>query len=95
MLAEAIADELKTLGATDVHVSQGFPLIQLLQLPVGIAFGLMIDVALKLIEPIAVVNYGAAVAYCLLGILLVGVGVWLEFVANVVMLVDEGGGSRA
>lgn len=53
-------------------------------------FGLMIDLTSLCIEGIAAPNYGVQWAYCIVGIVLVGMGVSFEVVANIVTLAGEG-----
>lgn len=64
--------------------------IQLLQLPVALVFGGLTDVAVWAIGGITCPNYGVQWLLCLLGILLVGVGVSFEVTANVITLAGEG-----
>lgn len=63
---------------------------RLLQIPVSTVFGLMIDLTSLCIEGIAAPNYGVQWAYCIVGIVLVGMGVSFEVVANIVTLAGEG-----
>ncbi|CDE72579.1 integral membrane protein [Acidaminococcus sp. CAG:917] len=53
-------------------------------------FGLMIDLTSHCIEGTAAPNYGVQWAYCIVGIVLVGMGVSFEVVANIVTLAGEG-----
>lgn len=64
--------------------------IQLLQLPLGIVFGALIDVALWCIRDVTATNYLTSWALCLAGIVLMGIGVACEVVANLIMLAGEG-----
>lgn len=67
-----------------------YKIIQLLQLPVAIAVGYMIDYALLMTSSIMPSTYWQQWLLCLFGILLVAVGVSLEVMANEVMLSGEG-----
>lgn len=69
---------------------KNYPLIQLLQLPVGIAFGFAIDIALWLISWWEPSSYFEAVLGCLLGVLVVAFGVACEVVADGIPLCGEG-----
>ena len=65
--------------------------IQLLQIPVSVAFGYFIDFSMDYIffwvNP---QNYIQAIIYLLIGCLILGFGVYMEVFANVVMLPGEG-----
>ncbi len=63
---------------------------QLLQLPAVILFGLMIDVCGILIQGIIYTNYFQQWILCLIGILLVGLGVSIEVTAGLVTTAGEG-----
>ena len=64
--------------------------IQLLQLPVALLFGWSIDLALWLIKGVAPERYLSRWLICLLGILLVAIGVACEVIGDVVTLAGEG-----
>lgn len=64
--------------------------VQLMQLPVAFAFGYMTDFACWCIADVPCPNYLMQVVWCLVGIVLVGVGVAFEVVAGVVTLAGEG-----
>ena len=59
-------------------------------LPVAFAFGYMTDFACWCIADVPCPNYLMQVVWCLVGIVLVGVGVAFEVVAGVVTLAGEG-----
>ena len=63
---------------------------QLMQLPVAFVFGYMTDFACWCIADVPCPNYLMQVVWCLVGIVLVGVGVAFEVVAGVVTLAGEG-----
>lgn len=64
--------------------------IQLMQLPVALAFGSLTDFGVWMIQGIHPNSYAGAWVLCLVGILLVGVGVACQVVAGVVTLAGEG-----
>ena len=64
--------------------------IQLMQLPVAFAFGYMTDFACWCISGLSCPNYLMQVVWCVVGIILTGIGVSFEVVAGVVTLVGEG-----
>ena len=63
---------------------------QLAQLPVALIFGSLTDFGVWALQGINVSAYPARWVLCLIGILLVGVGVSFEVTANVVTLAGEG-----
>lgn len=64
--------------------------IQLMQLPVAFAFGYMTDFACWCISGLSCPNYLMQVVWCIVGIILTGIGVSFEVVAGVVTLAGEG-----
>jgi uncharacterized membrane protein YczE len=66
-----------------------FKLEYLLQFPVTIAFGYFIDLCMILLGFVNPQMYVLKVIYLLLGCLILGVGVYMEVLANVVMLPGE------
>lgn len=67
-----------------------FQLVQLLQLPVGLVFGVLIDGSLALVAGWPCGTYALKLVACAIGIMLVAIGVWLEVMADVVVLAGEG-----
>lgn len=67
-----------------------FELVQLIQVPVAIAFGYLTDLAVWVLSSITPVAYWQQWVFCILGILLVGVGVSFEVTADVVTMAGEG-----
>lgn len=67
-----------------------FELVQLIQVPVAIAFGYLTDLAVWALSPIVPTAYWQQWLFCILGILLVGIGVSFEVVADVVTMAGEG-----
>lgn len=63
---------------------------QLAQLPVALVFGSLTDFSVWALQGINVSDYPARWVLCIIGILLVGVGVSFEVTANVVTLAGEG-----
>lgn len=78
------------ITAQIVLLGRRYQPIQLLQLPVGIVFGLVIDGALWVLRDVHPGSYAESLALCAVGILVMGVGVALEVVGDVVMLAGEG-----
>lgn len=64
--------------------------IQLLQLVVAVAFGYMTDFAVWILSPLQCNGYAMEWIFCVIGIILVAVGVSFEVTANVVTLAGEG-----
>lgn len=67
-----------------------YKLIQLMQLPVAIVFGFLTDLSIWLIQGISHSNYFQQWILCVIGIVLVAVGVSFEVTANVITLAGEG-----
>jgi uncharacterized protein len=66
-----------------------FKLEHLLQLPVSIAFGYFIDLSMAMLSFLAPSIYLMKIIYLLIGCLILGFGVYVEVLANVVMLPGE------
>lgn len=64
--------------------------VQLLQLPLSIAFGLMIDWASLLIKDIQVQNLGQQWFWCFVGIVFTALGIGLEVIADLITMPAEG-----
>lgn len=91
-----------SVGATTIIINLVFILIQILllrkkydlfqlfQIPALILFGLMIDFSAYLIKDITYTNYFHQWALCILGIILVGLGVSIEVMAKLVTTPGEG-----
>lgn len=67
-----------------------YHLIQLMQLPVAILFGYLTDLAVYAVQGIYCDTYWQQWGICLIGVLLVAIGVSLEVKAGVVVLAGEG-----
>lgn len=63
---------------------------QLLQLPVALIFGVLTDFGVWVIQDVNVSSYAGQWGLCIIGILLVGLGVSMEVSAQVVTLAGEG-----
>lgn len=64
--------------------------VQLLQLPVAVAFGYITDFAVFILRNVSCYSYVQQWILCAIGILLVGIGVSFEVNAGVVTLAGEG-----
>ena len=64
--------------------------IQLLQLPVALVFGALTDFSVWVLQSLTPTTYLMQWMFCVVGILLVGIGVSFEVTANVVTLAGEG-----
>lgn len=64
--------------------------IQLLQLPVALVFGALTDFSVWVLQALTPTTYLMQWMFCVVGILLVGIGVSFEVTANVVTLAGEG-----
>lgn len=73
-----------------VILRRKYQLIQLLQLPLAIIFGLMIDFSKFIVGDIPVPTEFHKWAYCLIGIVLTAVGIGLEVKANLITMPAEG-----
>lgn len=67
-----------------------YQLIQLMQLPVAFFFGYLTDFGVWSVQGITCSTYWQRWIVCLIGVLLVAIGVSLEVKANVVVLAGEG-----
>lgn len=67
-----------------------YQLIQLMQLPVALVFGALTDAALGVLSNVSCSAYWQQWVLCVLGILLVGLGVSCEVTAGVVTVAGEG-----
>lgn len=64
--------------------------VQLMQLPVAVVFGYLTDFGVWAVQNLPADHYGVQWLYCLIGVVLVAVGVALEVIAGVVTLAGEG-----
>lgn len=70
-------------------LGKSFPRLSLLQIPVSVGFGYLIDGAMLLTEWLSPENYLPRLMVLLVGCLILGFGVYLEMTADVVMLPGE------
>lgn len=71
-------------------LGRDFPPGQLLQVLVGIVFGLFIDLGMALTRPVAPGRYAGRIVALLLGNLALGLGVYLQVTARVIINPGEG-----
>lgn len=64
--------------------------IQLMQLPVALVFGLLTDFSVWLLQGVTYSSYFMQWVLCVIGIILVALGVSMEVAANVVTVAGEG-----
>jgi uncharacterized protein len=69
---------------------KNYKLVQLLQLPMAFIFGYLTDFSIWVIKGINYSSYWQQWILCIVGILLVAIGVSLEVYANIVPLAGEG-----
>lgn len=72
-----------------ILLRKNFKVEHLLQIPVSIIFGYFIDFCMLILNWLSPNNYLLALVYLLIGCLILGIGVYLEMLANVVMLPGE------
>jgi uncharacterized membrane protein YczE len=68
---------------------KNFKLEHVLQIPVSIVFGYFIDLSMKILAFIDPQSYGTKIIYLLIGCVILGFGVYMEVLADVVMLPGE------
>lgn len=66
-----------------------FKLIDLLQIPVSVAFGYFIDLTMLMLNWLNPQSYLFQIIYLLIGCVILGFGVYLEMLGNVIMLPGE------
>ena len=71
-------------------IRKRYQLIQLMQIPVAVVFGMMIDFSVYLLQNLQYSSYLVQWIFCMIGILFVAVGVSMEVTANVITLAGEG-----
>lgn len=62
-----------------------FQLVQLLQVPLSFLFGCFTDLGMRLVEAIPVNSYGMRLCMIFLGVIVLGFGISLSVIANVIM----------
>lgn len=63
---------------------------QLLQFPAAILFGVMIDVSEYILQPVSLSNYGEEWLFCIIGIVLIALGISMEVMADLITTAGEG-----
>lgn len=82
---------LLLIGLQFIVTRKEFPLVQLLQIPVSVAFGYLIDFCMDyLFFWISPNSYAARMAFLLAGCIILAFSVFLEFTADVIVLPGEG-----
>jgi uncharacterized membrane protein YczE/cytidylate kinase len=84
-----IAFSLLLIALQLVILRKNFKFEHALQIPVSIAFGYFIDFSMILLGFVNPANYLMKIIYLLIGCLILGFGVYMEVLANVVMLPGE------
>ncbi|MCD8046824.1 MAG: DUF6198 family protein [Clostridiales bacterium] len=69
---------------------KNYQIIQLLQLPVALLFGVLTDFAINVISAISPSSYPEQWLHCAIGIVLVAIGVSMEVTSKIVTLAGEG-----
>lgn len=72
-----------------IILRKDFKLIDLLQIPVSVAFGYFIDLTMLMLDWLHPESYMFQIIYLLVGCVILGFGVYLEMLANVIMLPGE------
>jgi uncharacterized membrane protein YczE/cytidylate kinase len=72
-----------------IILRKNFKLEHILQIPVSVLFGYFIDFSMMLLSSVNPERYIIKIVYLLIGCLILGFGVYLEVLANVVMLPGE------
>lgn len=67
-----------------------YQIFQLLQLPIAIMFGYLTDFSIAVTSNISYSNYFQQALLCIIGVILVGIGVWMEVYSKVITLAGEG-----
>lgn len=68
---------------------RNFRLEHLLQIPISVVFGYFIDLTMVLIGNLSLTNYAAKLGFLIFGCVVLGIGVYMEVLANVAMLPGE------
>ncbi|MCM1132873.1 MAG: DUF6198 family protein [Ruminococcus flavefaciens] len=68
-----------------VLLRKNFRLIQLLQIPLSFLFGWFTDISMMIVSPIPAVSYPVRMVMVLVGIVILGLGISLSVIANVIM----------
>ena len=68
-----------------IILRKDFKLIQLLQIPLSVLFGVFTDIGLKIVSPIPVSNYFLRISMVAVGIIIMGFGISLAVTADAVL----------
>ena len=68
---------------------RNFRLEHLLQIPISVIFGYFIDLTMVMIGNLTLKTYAAELGFLIFGCLVLGIGVYMEVLANVAMLPGE------
>jgi uncharacterized membrane protein YczE len=72
-----------------IILRKDFKLEHILQIPISVAFGYFIDLTMALLSKVNPSSYFMSIVYLLIGCLILGLGVYIEVLANVAMLPGE------
>ena len=72
-----------------IILKRDFKVIDLLQIPVSVAFGYFIDLTMIMLDWLNPQSYLFQIIYLLIGCVILGFGVYLEMLGNVIMLPGE------
>lgn len=72
-----------------IILKRDFKVIDLLQIPVSVAFGYFIDLTMIMLDWLNPQSYLFQIIYLLIGCVILGFGVYLEMLGNVIMLPCE------
>jgi uncharacterized membrane protein YczE len=72
-----------------IILKKDFKLEHILQVPISIAFGYFIDLTMIILSDLKPSSYIVSIVYLLIGCLILGLGVYIEVLANVAMLPGE------
>jgi uncharacterized membrane protein YczE len=72
-----------------IILKKDFKLEHILQVPISIAFGYFIDLTMIILSDLKPNSYIVSIVYLLIGCLILGLGVYIEVLANVAMLPGE------
>lgn len=86
-ILENVSSNIPTLEVN--KIPKNFKIEHILQIPVSIAFGYFIDLTMNLLGFVNPTMYVTQILYLLLGCIVLGIGVYMEVLANVVMLPGE------
>ncbi len=68
-----------------IILRKDFKIIQLLQIPLSFLFGYFTDFGMWCVSPIAVNSYSVQILFVLIGVIVLGFGISLSVIANVIM----------